>query len=397
MQVKSDEFEAFNTSVLNILWSWTTSQNKCVVKEAYRALEEFNMASFVLKMLPAHARQGIKLPDSLAATPFEAARKPEDVLTYVPGEAWISLVRGAKASHWPFMEKFVQSLIRREVAGLYKGIYLTAIQEAKKRGLKGSGGQPEPLNYDFMKEYSTLRATVQFLHQTPKLLQSSATKEEGEKLLQTSHIFLKALGQPLNRPYPALDWILMTPLQEAVKEWCKKYAKVDWDERIRHAVYDILAKQSNKSVSASVLMSSYLIPNASNGFTQRDDIHLFGLMDYLGRGIRPATLQPFISFTLGRYLTDSAQLKLLLDAVQPVLTSDFIHDTNRNALGNAIENLNEKIDPTDHVLYNSYKTCVADLPSKHIERLTSPSLWWEVTDERLYRAAVLRSEQRTPS
>ena len=347
------------------------------------------MARFCLKMLPSYARVGVKLPDCLAATPCEAARKPEEVLTYVPGEAWINLVKGCKTSLLPCLESFVQSLVKREVAGLYKGIYLTALQEAKKRGLKGSGGKPEPLVYDFLKDYSTLKATVHFLHVLPKEL-GNCTKEEGAKLLTTMLVFLKALGQPLNRPFPALDWIILTNVQEAAKLWCEKYANIDWDEKIRHAIFDILAKQCNKSASASVYISKYLEAATTNGLTQRDEIHLFGLMDYLGRGIPPATLQPFISFTLNRYVNDTNHLKLLLDSVHPVLTSEFIHDTNRNALGNAIEGLNDKIDATNKSLYSSYKACVADLPSKHIERLTSPSLWWEVTDERLYRAAVLR-------
>ena len=360
-----------------------------MVEAAYGALQDFNMALFALKMLPAFARVGIKLPSSLAATPCEAARKPEDVLTYVPGEAWINLVKGSKSSLLPCLESFVQSLIKREVAGLYKGIYLTAMQEAKKRGLKGSGGKSEPLSYDFLKEYSTLRATVYFLHRVPKEL-NICSKEEGDKLLTTLLIFLKALGQHLNRPFPALDWIILSDVQNAAKTWCEKCANIDWDERIRHAVFDIVAKQSNKSASASVYITKFLVPNISNGLTKRDEIHLFGLMDYLGRGIPPATLQPFISFTLNRYVNDAKHLHLLLEAVKPVLTSEFIHDTNRNALGNSIESLNEKIYPADELLYSSYKGCVADLPSKHIERLTSPSLWWEVTDERLYRAAVLR-------
>ena len=389
-QVKSDEYETFTVNTLNLIWSWTSHQNKAVVEAAYKALEDFNMANFSLKMLPSHAKVGIKLPDSLAATPFEAARKPEDVLTYVPGEAWVNLVRGAKPSLLPMLESFVKSLIKREVSGLYKGIYLTAIQEAKKKGLKGSGGQPEPLNYDFLKEYSTLRATVAFFRNFPKDLEKCGNKDEAERLLKTLLIFVNALGQPLNRPYPALDWALFSPVQEAVKLWCQKNAKIDWDEKIRHAIFDVLAKQCNKSASASAFISKFLAPSTSNGLTQRDEVYLFGLMDYLGRGIPPATLTPFVGCTLIRYVGDSNQLKQMLDAVKPVLTSDFIHDTNRNGLGNLIEGLNEKIDPTNTSLYSSYKACVADLPSKHIERLTSPSLWWEVTDEKLYRAAVLR-------
>lgn len=41
-----------------------------------------------LKTLPACYRQGLKLPTSYAKTPVDAARKPEDVLPYIPGKYW---------------------------------------------------------------------------------------------------------------------------------------------------------------------------------------------------------------------------------------------------------------------------------------------------------------------
>ena len=76
-------------------------------------------------MLPPYARAGIKLPDSHCATPLEAARRPEDALEYVPGRAWLTLLRGAKGAHGACLGRFLGSLVKREVAGLYKGDYYT--------------------------------------------------------------------------------------------------------------------------------------------------------------------------------------------------------------------------------------------------------------------------------
>lgn len=114
-------------------------------------------------------------------------------------------------------------------------------------------------------------------------------------------------------------------------------------------------------------------------------------MDQFGRGLDTQILQTFLNHVfsqIGEYSDE--HLMKLLDAIHPHLTCDYIHDNNRNAIGNALENINPKIDPTNIPLYSSYKSCVAKLPKKHIERLTSPSLWWEVTDQKLYRAAILR-------
>lgn len=38
-----------------------------------------------VKTLPECYRQKLKLPASYSKTPIDAARKPEDVLTYIPG------------------------------------------------------------------------------------------------------------------------------------------------------------------------------------------------------------------------------------------------------------------------------------------------------------------------
>jgi len=44
------------------------------------------MEKLNLKTLPECYRQGLKLPSSYTKTPVDAARKPEDVLPYIPGK-----------------------------------------------------------------------------------------------------------------------------------------------------------------------------------------------------------------------------------------------------------------------------------------------------------------------
>ncbi|XP_071541136.1 focadhesin-like isoform X1 [Panulirus ornatus] len=387
LHVASNEYETFTSDSLSILWNWAAShRDLSVVKAAYSSLEKFQYDSYTLRMLPDYARKGHQLPASMAATPFEAARKPEDVLNYVPAVGWVKLVRGCPESHFEFVESFIKSLVSREVAALPKGIYLTAIQEGKRRGIKNSDGQPEPPSYSFFKDTSVLKALVNFLLEFPRLMDRCEDNQEKQRLLRSSVLMLEALGQTLPRPYPALDWTFLEKVLILAQETCN----YDWTRRIRHSIFRITSRQCNKSASASTLIKKWLIPAPSNGLTREDEVVLFGLLDHLGRGLPPTVLQPFLAYVFNQHLPDTMHMKALLESLKPNLTADFIFDTNRNILSNAIENLNEHIDPTNEVLYVTYKACVADLPQKHIERLTSPSLWWEVTDERLYRAAVLR-------
>ena len=58
----------------------------------------------------------------------------------------MKLLEGCPATQLPLVERFVTSLVAREVAGLPKGVYLTATQEAKKNGLKVRKGDVKGLS-----------------------------------------------------------------------------------------------------------------------------------------------------------------------------------------------------------------------------------------------------------
>jgi hypothetical protein len=51
----------------------------------FSVLSKADVGKMSLKTLPECYRQKLKVPASYAKTPVDAARKPEDVLTYIPG------------------------------------------------------------------------------------------------------------------------------------------------------------------------------------------------------------------------------------------------------------------------------------------------------------------------
>ena len=111
------EYAAFLTDSLT--WLWRTagdtfsaagggdlSTNQAVAAAAFAAIGAFPLEATKLKMLPAAARAGLKLPPKYCATPAEAARRPEDVLPYVPAECWPRLLLAAGKINFRFPLSF---------------------------------------------------------------------------------------------------------------------------------------------------------------------------------------------------------------------------------------------------------------------------------------------------
>ena len=55
-----------------------------MVQAAYEAITQYPLEATNLLMLPAVAMEGLKLSADYCTTPANAARRPEDVLPYVP-------------------------------------------------------------------------------------------------------------------------------------------------------------------------------------------------------------------------------------------------------------------------------------------------------------------------
>ena len=62
------------------------------------------------------------------------------------------------------------------------------------------------------------------------------------------------------------------------------------------------------------------------------------------------------------------------------------------SLASALETIHDHVPSEEADLQHQYLVTAAQLPVSVLERLTSPSVWWEVSDAKLARAAALRAQ-----
>ena len=56
-------------------------------------------------------KSNLKLPSSFNSNPLEAARNPEDVLDYIPGDCWVSLLTTVSDEDVASYEKLLSNLV----------------------------------------------------------------------------------------------------------------------------------------------------------------------------------------------------------------------------------------------------------------------------------------------
>ncbi|XP_035213180.1 focadhesin-like isoform X2 [Stegodyphus dumicola] len=95
LRVKSFEYDNFMSEVMSFIWKQIISglTEPVAISAAYKALAEFPLDFYVLKQFPPAAKQNLKLPPSMKATPFDMGKLPEDVLTYIPGYCFTDLLK----------------------------------------------------------------------------------------------------------------------------------------------------------------------------------------------------------------------------------------------------------------------------------------------------------------
>ena len=85
--LKSDvvENEHLTHDAISTLWSYITGEDLEVKKAAIKALQKFSLEDHKLKLMPEIFRSENILPKERVKNPGEVAKKPEDVLAYIPG------------------------------------------------------------------------------------------------------------------------------------------------------------------------------------------------------------------------------------------------------------------------------------------------------------------------
>lgn len=349
LSTTTGKFEEFITEVIVTLWGWAVHTNRQVACAALKALSEFHLDQLTLKALPAAFRQNLKLPPSFCKTPIDAARDPVDVLPYIPGDCWRQVLEGlgSREDRAEAVCDMLACWMRHEIKLFHRGLY------------NQLPSKPEPTSYEHLHESSLLRAMF-------------STAYQAKHAPELAALALTVLSKEFPRPLPPVTW-------NFVEEKLKKGGLV------RKNCLQILARQCKSSQSANRILLDTL-PAISPSENIDDCKTLFSLLSYLGQGVPPNHLSPFISkclaFAVEKQKSEGAHevslLKVFLGNIKVAFRSQDVHEANISTFANITETLADRLDMS-HPNFESFVECVLVFPGKNVEHIISPSLWWETS------------------
>ncbi|XP_063894197.1 focadhesin isoform X1 [Helicoverpa armigera] len=124
LRVATPEFDNLISEAVRKLWSVVAEGSLPEVVEAgCDALATYKIDDYKLADVPEIYRRTVKLPASYCKTPADAARRPEEVLDYVPCEIWPEVFKYTNLSALGGVSRLAARLIEREVRGYRSGQY----------------------------------------------------------------------------------------------------------------------------------------------------------------------------------------------------------------------------------------------------------------------------------
>ncbi|XP_071439226.1 focadhesin [Hetaerina americana] len=376
----SVEYESLSTQLETKLWSYIVLNNELSVKKAaLEALAKANLIQKPLKNVPEIYRQGIKLPSEYAKTPVEAARKPEDVLPYTPGKCWVQLLQKIQPDATEAAGQLIVQLIRRELMS----------QRGAVRVPANLGVGREPSSYSYLPDQSVLKAVTDYLLGTSRGIQEGSITDDSDDALRVAYVCLNALGRPYPKQFPPLDWTFLN----AYSQLGAKY---------NNSCLCLAMRQACSSLSARKFSEEKLALIAPRSCPEEEILLLFERLGDICKGIPPNSWRSLIEGCLlvslekekdkdGSEEEPEVSLNKLLSLCKNALLKEDIPDVNRSTVALIMEALLEKLD-VENPAFTAFVECVGELPTKYVERMSSPSVWWEVTSEKLRKGARIRCE-----
>ncbi|KAI8420471.1 hypothetical protein MSG28_008958 [Choristoneura fumiferana] len=326
----------------------------------------------MLKDIPEIYRRTVKLPSSYCKTPADAARNPEDVLDYIPCEVWPEVFRYTNQAALPGVTRLASKLVEREVRAYRSGVYTQ-----RERG--------EPATAEYLPPASVVRGLLDCCRR--QISHPSFDFPDAVLLAM-----LRALASP-PRPLPPLELSWLSSALPRGGEW-------------RRAAYRVAARAHGPS--ARRMLEGYLKEVEEGKVEEAEIIDVFELLPVLCRNIPPNSLRGPVETCLHQSYQDTLKYKqkpakkqpnndttqLLfvkqMELIKACLECDKIHEANRTLLSQILENYFNIIED-DNVAWPAYEAACCALSTKYLERMTSPSSWWEVSPSLLRRAAAVRA------
>ncbi|XP_061384028.1 focadhesin isoform X2 [Danaus plexippus] len=362
LRVSSAEYGELLQQTAARLWLFISdSDQPAVIGAACRALAGYKIEDYTLKDIPEVYRRTVKLPPSYCKTPSDAARKPEDVLDYLPCEVWPEVFKYTNQSALHCVQHLVSKLIGREIRGYRSGVY-----HEREGGKEGAG----------LSVSSVLRGVVEGLRKQ----MVSPTYDYSDAVLLA---MLETLSSEFPKPLPPFD---LTFLHEGLHRGAPMRARV----------VKLAARQASTAVSAKRLIENFLSAIDPGNCEESDILLFFEYLPILCRTMPPNHLRPPLerclsdSFSRVRVKGQEETFIKQLNYIKECLDCDKIHDANRTLLSQLVESYFTVIDE-DHVAWSAYLAACSSLVVSSVERMSSPSSWWEVSGALLRKASVLRA------
>nr|CAD7568632.1 unnamed protein product [Timema californicum] len=169
-----------------------------LVIEASTKLWMYVSTSNQLEVITAALRQKLKLPSSYAKTPVDAARRPEDVLPYIPGECWIQLLHQYTGLSMMGRARFISQSYVSAGYSFYIDMLTCWIKvelTVYHSGMYQITGRGEPANYNHLHDRSICQAVTNYLCNQTQGISQDVTRQ-----------CFRIISQSFTKPLPPLNW-----------------------------------------------------------------------------------------------------------------------------------------------------------------------------------------------
>ncbi|XP_053593592.1 focadhesin [Microplitis demolitor] len=378
-----EQFEELVDQSLKKLWELTcfeTTRNLEIVEAAFKALAAYTINQIKITVLPEvfmkdlvsykRAQEGENKEEEVE----EKEDKAEQALTYIPSTCWITMLETIYEPALSLAGDLIIKFITDELYGFKTGIYMWAMGE--------------PINFKYLPEKSPVRAVGEYLRRySPDNLNPQTKKI----LMECLRIFSYKYPKPL----PPIKWELFS---KAINVSPESFT----------LGISLACHQAAVSPSAKEFVSKYLTEMTAK-FANNSDItitseefkqcwHLCTHLDDICRGVTSGVLGPFLDVTFNCIIDkaavgDETAVKMfdeLMGFYSKALTDDLVHFDNKTLITEILEKLFDKID-VDSKIFEAYTRALLGMTAEKIERITLPSVWDAISNDKLKKAIKIRA------
>ncbi|XP_015112236.1 focadhesin [Diachasma alloeum] len=376
-----DDFNELLGESLRKLWDYACHENMEIVEAAFKALASYK----VQQMRVSH------LPESFSAVPRSNGGRggggSEELLeeepAYVPGACWVQMLGNVREQALSTAGDLLIKFINEELYSYRSGIYMWPMGE--------------PVNFNYLPDKSPARSIGEYLRHYESGTAKSKFNIDGDPRHESN----KSSGRDrvavecmriFSMKYPkALPPVQFSLLSDAI----------NISDETRAYGVSLACHQAAVSPSAKEYLSKLLGEMSDCGSMSPQEFtkcwHVCGHLGDVCRGAASSVLGPFLDATINyiveRAIVDNDSAVVMFREVMKsfanILRDDLVLHDNKTIIGNILERLGDKVD-VDHKIFGSIVEAMLELPTEQIERMTLPSVWEEVTTERLEKAIEIR-------